>query len=469
MKIKFAGASGGEVTGSKHLITFNGKTILLDCGMFQGRRKESDEKNRNLGFDAKKLDAMILSHAHIDHAGDIPYLYKMGYRGPIHCTHATRDLSNYMIMDSAFIQENEIEFLKKRKKGKKGEIPELLYSMEEATESLKLFRSVGYEQSFVVMDGVVASFYDAGHILGSALVHLIFYSKKTKKYLKLCFSGDLGRKDLPILRNPQMVPESEILITECTYGNRLHAAITTVEEDLAIVVNEACKKGGKIIIPSFALERTQEIVYYLNILNKKKKIPSIPIYVDSPLAGNVTEVFRSHPECFDKKVYKEFLDKGNNPFGFGDLIYTRSVEESKSLNEKKGPMIIISASGMCEHGRILHHLKNNIDDPRNTVLIVGYQAEHTLGRKLVNGEKRVNIFGEPYDVKASIYVMDAFSAHADRSDLIDYIDRIKGLKRIFLVHGEGVQQVAFKESLKQNGFNDVYIPTYMEEVEIDFE
>lgn len=467
MKIKFAGASGGEVTGSKHLITFNGKTILLDCGMFQGRRKESDEKNRNLGFDAKKLDVMILSHAHIDHAGDIPYLYKQGYKGPIYCTYATRDLSNYMIMDSAFIQENELKFLKK--KNKKTELPELLYSMEDATESLKLLRSVGYEQTFVVMNGVIASFYDAGHILGSALVHLIFYSKKTKKYLKLCFSGDLGRRGLPILRNPQMIPESEILITECTYGNRLHAAIRTVESDLAVVVNEACQRGGKIIIPSFALERTQEIVYYLNILRKKKKIPSIPIYVDSPLAGNVTEVFRSHPECFDKKVYREFLHDGNNPFGFGELIYTRSVEESKKLNERTGPMIIISASGMCEHGRVLHHLKNNLEDPKNIVLIVGYQAENTLGRKLVNGEKRVNIFGDPYDVRASIYVMDAFSAHADRSDLLDYIGRVKGLKKIFLVHGEENQELSFKESLKQNGFKDVYIPSYMEEIEIDFE
>ncbi|MFA6992108.1 MAG: MBL fold metallo-hydrolase [Candidatus Gracilibacteria bacterium] len=469
MKIKFAGASGGEVTGSKHLITFNGKKILLDCGMFQGKRKESAEKNKNLGFDPKELDSMILSHAHIDHSGDIPYLCKQGFKGPIHCTHATRDLTNYMLMDSAFIQENEIKWLQKKKKIKKGDTSDLLYTMADATESLKQLRSVGYEQSFVVMDGVIASFYDAGHILGSALVHLIFYSKKQKKYLKLCFSGDLGRRNLPILKNPQIVPESDILITESTYGNRLHANIKTVADDLAKVINEACRKGGKIIIPAFALERTQEIVYYLNLLRKKKKIPSIPMYVDSPLAGNVTEVFRSHPECFDKKVYKEFLVEGNNPFGFGDLIYTRSVEESKALNEKQGPMIIISASGMCEHGRILHHLRNNIEDKKNIVLIVGYQAENTLGRKLVNGDKQVNIFGDPYDVKASIYVMDAFSAHADRSDLLDYIGRIRGLKTIFLVHGENKQQESFVESLKQNGFNDVRVPAYMEEVEIDFE
>lgn len=466
MKIKFAGAAG-EVTGSKHLITFNNKKILLDCGLFQGHRKEADEKNRHLKFDPKELDVVILSHAHMDHSGVLPVLVKQGYNGPIYCTHATRDLCNYMLMDSAFIQEKEIEYMKKKKK--KSEILEPLYTMDDAAKTLKLFHSVGYEQSFVVTEGVVASFYDAGHILGSALVHLLLYDKKKKKYLKFCFTGDLGRRGLPILRDPQTIPETEILITETTYGNRLHAAIQTVDEDLAHVVNEVCQKGGKLIIPAFALERTQEIVYHLNRIRHKKLIPYIPIFVDSPLAGNLTEVFRSHSECFDQKTFTEFVKHGENPFGFNDLTYIRSVEESKGLNEKKGPMIIISASGMCEFGRILHHLKNNISDSRNVILIVGFQAENTLGRKLVDGERQVNIFGSPYEVKASVYVMDAFSGHADRSDLLDYIGRVEGLKKIFLVHGEHLQLHAFKDALHENGYDDVHIPEYGEEVEIEFE
>lgn len=467
MKIQFAGASGGDVTGSKHVISINDKKILLDCGMFQGHRKEADEKNRNFQFDPKQIDAVILSHAHIDHSGDLPVLVKQGFNGPIYCTHATRDLCNYMLYDSAYIQEREIEWLKKKKKFKEsGEIPEPLYTVDDAEKTLKCFHAVNYEQSFVVEDGIVASFYDAGHILGSALVHMILYDQKTKKHVKFCFTGDLGRRGLPILRDPQPIPETEILITESTYGNRLHAALQTVGEDLNVIVNEVCEKGGKLIIPSFALERAQEVIYHLHLLSAAGKIPEIPIYVDSPLAGNVTEVFRSHPECFDKKTYREFVDKGDNPFGFGHLHYTRSVEESKALNEKSGPMIIISASGMCEHGRILHHLRNNLEDQKNTVLIVGYQAAHTLGRKLVNGEKQVNIFGDPYQVKASVYVMDAFSAHADRSDLLEYIGRIKGLERIFLVHGEDKQRESFKQSLKENGYDNVDLPGFGEEVEI---
>lgn len=468
MKITFAGAAG-EVTGSKHLIEFAGKKILLDCGLFQGHRKECDEKNRHLKFDAKEVDCVILSHAHMDHSGDLPLLVKQGFKGPIYCTTATKDLCNYMLSDSAFIQESEIEWMKKRNKLSNGEIPEALYTMDDVAETLKLFHAVDYEESFVVQDGVVASFYDAGHILGSALVHLILYDKKKKQYLRLCFTGDLGRRGLPILRDPQPIPPADILISECTYGNRLHANLDTVGEDLAAVVNEVCKKGGKLIIPSFAMERAQEVVYHLHVLKKQNKIPSIPIYVDSPLAGNVTEVFRDHPECFDAKIYEEFTKSGDNPFGFGELKYTRDVNESKSLNEKHGPMIIIAASGMCEHGRILHHLKNTIEDAKNVVLIVGYQAADTLGRKLVDGDKSVNIFGDPYRVKAGVYVMDAFSGHADRSDLLDYIGRIEELKKVFLVHGEQTQLDAFTVALHDNNYKDVYVPFYGEQVTVDFE
>lgn len=454
------------MTGSKHLITFNGKKILLDCGMFQGRREESDEKNKNFLFDPKEIDSVILSHAHIDHSGCLPLLLKQGFMGPIYSTHATRDLCNHMLLDSAFIQEREVEWLKKKKKYKDNP-PEPLYTLDDAEQVLHLFHAVNYEQSFVVEDGVVATFYDAGHILGSALVHLMFYDKDTKKRLNLAFTGDLGRKGLPILRDPQMIPETDVLLMETTYGNRLHAALQTVDEDLATVVNGVAERGGKLVIPSFAMERAQEVVYHLNLLQKNNRIPNIPVFVDSPLAGNVTEVFRNHPECYDKETYKEFLDQGDNPFGFGKLHYTRNVEESKALNDKAGPMIIISASGMCEHGRILHHLKNTIEDPRNAVLIVGYQAANTLGRKLVNGEKQVNIFGDPYKVKASVYVMDAFSAHADRSDLLDYVGKVKGLKKIFLVHGEDDALESFSGALKENGFDDVNIPSLGDEVEIE--
>jgi len=278
MRIQFAGAAK-EVTGSKHLITFNGKKILLDCGMFQGRRQEADKKNREFLFDPKEIDAVILSHAHIDHSGLLPYLVKSGYDGPIYCTHATRDLCNYMLADSAYIQEREYKWLKKKKK-KKGFIEEPLYMIDDAEETLRKFHAVDYEQSFVVGEGVVASFYDAGHILGSALVHLIFYDKKTKKHLKVCFTGDLGRRGLPILRDPQLIPQTDILITETTYGNRLHSALQTIEEDLATIINNVCSDGGKLIIPSFALERAQEVVYHLHKLRNKNKIPKIPIYVE---------------------------------------------------------------------------------------------------------------------------------------------------------------------------------------------
>ncbi len=466
MKIKFVGASGGDVTGSKHIISVNGKKILLDCGMFQGKRAEAEDKNKNFLFDPKEIDVMILSHAHIDHSGSIPYLVKQGFSGPIYCTHATRDLCNYMLLDSAFIQENEIKWLKKNKKIKANEEVEPYYSSDDAEMALALFHGVGYEKSFIVSDGVVASFYDAGHILGSSLVHLLIYDKETKKRHSLCFTGDLGRRGLALLRDPQPIPPADYLITETTYGNRLHANITTVEEDLAVVVNQVIAQKGSLIIPSFALERAQEIIYYLNLLISKKLIPSIPVFIDSPLAGNVTEVFRSHPECFDKETFKNFLSGGKSPFDGAEIHYTRSVDESKEINEKEGPMIIISASGMCEHGRILHHLKNNISDPKNIVLIVGYQAENTLGRKLVMGDKVVSIFGDSYDVKASIYIMDAFSAHADRSDLLEYISRIEGLKKIFLVHGESTQRESFRVALSQNGFKDIYLPSLGEEIDL---
>ena len=405
LKITFCGAAK-EVTGSKHLIEFKDKKILLDCGMFQGRRKEAAEKNSEFPFfDPKELDAVLLSHAHIDHSGNLPMLVKHGYEGPIYSTFATRDLCNYMLMDSAYIQEREAEYLLKKKK----KVVDHLYDSEDAEKALELFHGVGYEHSFVVAEGIVACFYDAGHILGSALIHLIFYDKETKQRMTVAFTGDLGRKGLPILRDPQLIQKTDVLLTESTYGDRVHDSLQEIEGEFTEIVNEVCKKGGKLIVPAFSLERTQEVVYHLHLLSKEGKIPEIPIYVDSPLSGNVTEVFRGHPECFDKEVYREFLDNGENPFGFGSLKYTRSVGESKALNDKPGPMVIISASGMCEHGRILHHLKNNLEDHRNAVLIVGYQGAHTLGRRLQDGVSPVKIFGEEYRVKAKVGTIDAFS------------------------------------------------------------
>ena len=457
VKVTFVGAAG-EVTGSKHLIEFKDKKILLDCGLFQGKRSEAAKKNAEYPFDPAELDAVILSHAHIDHSGNLPMLAKKGFDAPIYATHATRDLCNYMLRDSAYIQEREAEWLRKKKK----KVVDHLYTLEDAEKALTMFHGVNYEQTFKVADGIVACFYDAGHILGSAVVHLIFHDEETNKTYTLGFTGDLGRYGLPLLRDPQLLPKCDTLITETTYGDRFHGALIDIEQKLEDIVNGVCKKGGKLIIPAFSLERTQEIVYYLNILHKDGKIPEIPIYVDSPLSGNVTEVFRGHPECFDKETYDEFLNQGDDPFGFGALKYIRDVGDSKALNEKPGPMIIISASGMCEHGRIVHHLKNNISNHKNSVLFIGYQGQHTLGRKIRDGESSVSIFGDPYRVKAEIFNIDAFSAHADRSDLLDYIHKVKGIQKIFLVHGEEESQTKFKSALEESGHKNIVIPKPLE-------
>lgn len=466
MKIKFCGAAK-EVTGSKHLLEIGDKKILLDCGLFQGRRKEAEEKNKHFLFNPEEIDAVILSHAHIDHSGLLPLLVKQGFKGNIFSTFATRDLCNYMLMDSAYIQEKDVEYFNKKQE-KKGEAPiEALYNSEDALKALSQFSAVSYERAFPVVDGVVCSFYDAGHVLGSALVHLIIHDKENDKHIKIGFTGDLGRKNLPILRDPQILPDVDYLLIESTYGDRFHESILDAGKKLGEIVNKTIKRGGKIIIPSFALERTQEVVYHLNVLWQNKQIPDIPVFVDSPLAANVTEVFAGHPECFDAEVFKEFVSNRKNPFGFGRLQYTHSVEESKALNELNGPAIIISASGMCENGRILHHLKNNIEDPRNTVMIVGYMAKDTLGRKILEKQQVVNIFGEPYHLRAEVVEMDAFSAHADRSDLLDYISKVKVSKEIILVHGEEEQAGKFKEYLNESGYNDVAQPGLGDEIEIE--
>lgn len=431
MQFEFVGAAQ-TVTGSKHILRVNGKTYLLDCGMFQGHRKESDDANRFLPIKTSEIDAVILSHAHIDHAGLLPLLVKKGYSGPIYCTHATRDLCSIMLQDSARIQEHDAEHMSK-KTGKN--IPPL-YTVEEAMECMMQFRSVGYEQPVPLDQGVKMTFHDAGHILGSALEEWEIEDKDTGEHTRFCFTGDLGRKHLPILREPTQIKDVDILITESTYGNRFHDELGDVEERLTKVINETVNRGGKIFIPAFAVERTQEILYVLRLLMNQGKIIKLPIYIDSPLASDATDIFKIHPECFDDDT-KALEAGGVFPFLEGEGVrFMRSVEESKSLDKINYPAIIIAASGMVEYGRIVHHVANNIEDERNLLLAIGYMAENTLGRKLVEGAKEVHIFDEVKQVKMQIEIFNAFSGHADRKWLLEFAANCGNPKQIFLVHGE---------------------------------
>jgi metallo-beta-lactamase family protein len=454
------------VTGSMHMLEVNRSRILLDCGLFQGRRAESFKRNRNLPFDARKLDAMILSHAHIDHSGNIPNLVSSGYEGNIYATSATRDLCGAMLLDSAHIQESDVAYVNK-KRGRQGLPPvEPIYTIAEARASLQGFVSVAYHRTFNVAPGVKATFYDAGHILGSAIT-VLDIDEDGRRY-RLCFTGDLGRVDLPIIRDPETVRDVDYIITESTYGDRQHESPPDAQAALCDVVQRTHDRGGKVIIPAFAVGRTQEIVYDLHKLVVSGCLPSLPVYVDSPLAVNVTEIFRLHPECYDVEILS-FLQQREDPFGFYRLHYTRSVAESKALNHLHEPAIIISASGMCEAGRILHHLKNNIGDTRNTVLFVGYQVANTLGRKIVDGWKTVPIFGEKWPVRAEIVSIRGYSAHADRSELLDYIRTVKAderLKRVFTVHGEPAASQALAAGIRDLGLDDVLILKRMQQVEV---
>ncbi len=435
MKIEFHGAARG-VTGSKHLIHINGKKVLLDCGLFQGKRKESIFQNLNFPFDPSEIDALVLSHAHIDHSGSIPTLVKNGFTGPIYCTHATRDLCSIMLLDSAYIQEKDAEWMKKKLKDPDAEP---LYTIPDAEKAMSLFRSVPYEQKVPISPEVSVTFHDAGHILGAANEEWEIYDRATQQNIRLGFTGDLGRHDLPILQNPHQLKDLDVLITESTYGNRLHDEIEAVEEHLAQKINETVERGGKILIPAFAVERTQEILYVLRGLTIKNKIPKLPIFVDSPLATNATEIFRLHPECFDEDLVA-LMEQDKDPFAERHGVqFTRSVDESKALNNFPESCIIISASGMCEAGRIRHHLKNMISNPKNTLLIVGFMAQHTLGRRLVDGINPVNIFGQPHEVNMEIVIFNAFSGHADQNDLLRFAGDCGNPKTVFCVHGEESQ------------------------------
>ncbi len=465
MKITFLGAAR-TVTGSMHLLEVNGSRILLDCGLFQGRRRESFERNRNLPLTASHLDALILSHAHIDHSGNIPSLVGSGYKGDVFATPATRDLCGAMLLDSAHIQESDAAYVNK-KRVRRGLPPvEPIYTVADAHASLQGFVSIDYHRPFVVAPGVFATFYDAGHILGSALT--VLDVQEDGRAYRLCFTGDLGRKDLPIIRDPEIVDGVDYLITESTYGDRAHEGPTYAQAILCEIIHSAYDRGGKVIIPSFAVGRTQEIVFDLHKLMVSECLPPVPVFVDSPLAVNVTEIFRLHPECYDTEVLR-FLQQREDPFGFYRLHYTRSVDESKALNSFEGPCVIISASGMCEAGRILHHLKHHIGDERNTVLFVGFQVENTLGRKILDGWKTVPILGEEWPVRAQIRSIQGYSAHADREELLRYTRELMDhgrLKRVFCVHGNLTACQALADGVRNLGLKDVLIPERMQEVEV---
>jgi metallo-beta-lactamase family protein len=458
MKVTFYGAAR-TVTGSKHMLTtISGKKVLLDCGLYQN--KGADEANRHFGFNPIDIDYVILSHAHIDHSGALPILVKQGFKGPIYCTRATYDLCRIMLADSAKIQESDIAYINKKRE-RKGENPiEPLYDQDDVDDCMKLFRyKEKYGEWYTLNEEVEVLFSDAGHILGSACVSLKI-RESIDKVIHLLFSGDVGRPNDLILRDPDKTPQADYIICESTYGNRLHEPRENTRNKLLEIVTDTCiKRKGKIIIPAFSLGRTQELVYTLDRMRTDGLLPDIKVYVDSPLSINATGVMRNHPECFNDNIL-EYMKHDPDPFGFNNLHYIQDVEESIALNSLDEPCIIISSSGMMEAGRIKHHIKNNIRDKRNTILIVGFVPANTLGDRLLKGEKRVRIFGEEYPVEAQIEELQAFSAHADYTELLDWLkpQNPKKVKRFFLVHGEYDAQQAFKEKLIAIDFKNIEIP-----------
>lgn len=467
MKIKFCGAAG-TTTGSQHLLEINGTRILLDCGLYQGHRDESYQVNCCFPhFDPKEVDVVILSHAHIDHSGNLPNLCKQGFTGNIYSTFATRDLCQIMLADSAHIQEQDTEYLN-RDRAKDGLPPvKPLYVREDAERCLRQFVTMNYERPMPVADGVTVTFYDAGHILGAAQVLLEIIDKddgnKKKRFL---FSGDIGRGGNEILRDPVVVRDVDYVLMESTYGGREHELPTGATDEFGEMLNIALNRGGKVMIPAFAVERTQAILYIIHQLFRTGKVRAVPVYVDSPLAVNATEIFRIHPECFNESVYK-FLFEESDPFQFPDLHLIRAVEDSKKLNEVGGACIIISASGMCEAGRIRHHLKNGLGDSKNTVLFVGYCADNTLGRAIRDGRPEVNIFGKPVRVRAHIEAIDSFSGHADHSELLDWFYKITGPKKhVWLVHGEPERANSLRAALANEHDGNIDVAVLGESFEV---
>jgi metallo-beta-lactamase family protein len=471
MRITFHGATQ-TVTGSMHEVAANGARLLLDCGLYQGRRKEARERNANFPFPASRIRCVLLSHAHIDHSGNIPTLVKSGFEGPVYATPATVDLCHSMLPDSAHLQEKDALFLAKRKHRRKLlgiedelEIIEPLYSQADAERALEHFRPVLDGTPAEAAPGVTFTGIEAGHMLGSTALVLEVESRGRK--IRIGYSGDVGRPNLPIIRDPEPLPQVDYLVMESTYGDRLHKDLATVKSKLADAVRRAAARGGKIIAPAFAVGRTQQLVLLLHELIEEKQIPSIPVFVDSPLAVDVTEVFRRHVYLFDEETSR-FLRNGEDPFGFRLLRYVREASESKALNDLRGPALIISASGMCEAGRILHHLRNNIEDPRNMVLITGFMAEHTLGRKIVEKQPEVPIFGEPVRLRAEVVKLNELSGHADQRELLEWMKPVaRSLRGLFLVHGEPAQAAALKAAIRDRYGLDAVIPARGQSFELE--
>jgi metallo-beta-lactamase family protein len=467
LELEFLGGAG-TVTGSKHLLRTSRATVLLDCGLFQGRRRESFERNRKVSVDPEDLDAVVLSHAHIDHSGALPLLVRKGYQGPIYATPATRDLCAPMLLDTALLQQADARHIARLiARGEPGIEPvDPLYTQQDVAEVLALMVGLPYHRRLTIAPGVTLSFLDAGHVLGSAVVVLDVDDEG--RTTRLAFTGDLGRRHLPILRDPEAPTGVECLLTESTYGDRLHDPIEQMGEALAAVVTRTCARGGKIVIPSFALERAQEVVYELKRLRQAGRIPAVPVFVDSPLTVKLTEVFRLHPECYDDAA-RELLQARDSPFEFAGLRYVSDVEDSKAIDAAPGPAIIISASGMCEGGRVLHHLRTTVSDSRNAVVIVGYQAPYTLGRRLVEGRPEVRIFGMTHARRAEVVVLDGLSAHADQHDLLEFAETVRRrgpLRRVILVHGDPPAQEALARALHQRGFPTVDIPATGDRVRV---
>jgi len=463
MKLKFCGAAR-EVTGSKTLITTShGKRLLLDCGMFQGKGLETDSMNRDLGFDPSMVDHIILTHAHIDHSGLIPYVYRLGFRGSIICSNATRDLCSIMLADTAYIQEHDTKTFNKRRAKKGLPLVTPIFTQDDAKECMALFIGVPENMKFRIDDNIKVKFTGTGHMLGSGVANL--FISENGKTTRLAYTGDIGRPSSRILAPPRPFPQADILITESTYGDRLHKDFISADDELLKTVIDTCvNKGGKLIIPSFSVGRTQEIVYSLNNFFNKGILPRVEIFVDSPLAVNATTIFRMHPECFNSEILK-VMENDSDPFGFNSLTYITRHEDSKKLNEYKKPCIIISASGMMEAGRIKHHLANNISNPKNTILVVGYCSPVTLGARIARGDKEVSIFGTVYPVKAEVRIIDSFSGHGDYNEMMEFLDcqDKNQIQKTFLVHGEYETQVKYSSRLQEAGFLNIQIPSPKQE------
>jgi metallo-beta-lactamase family protein len=467
MKFYSLGAAE-EVTGSKHVLEIGGASYLVDCGAFQGSRAEADRKNRALGIEPDRIAGAILTHGHLDHCGLLPLLAKNGYRGNIYATPATRDIASLIMMDSARIQARDAAYLRSQaqKRGEKFNW-EPLFTEKDAIQAASQFLGISYNRPLHIGDGVNLEFLDAGHILGSAMA-LITVKKKGGETRILC-TGDLGRKGKPIIRDPEIPPAPDYLVLESTYGDRRHEDKDDTVKKLAATASRMVAQKGKILIPSFAIERTQELVYYFHLLVDSGAIPEVPIFVDSPMAANATTIFQVHPECYDDEIHKAFIRHHKNPFGFNSLNFTTSVDESKALNNRRGPLIIISADGMCEAGRIQHHLIHNIEDPGTTVLIVGYMAENTLGRRIRDRAEELKIHGQWFKRRAQVEELNAFSAHADYTEALDWLRAMDSsrLKRIFLVHGEPGAQKAFKKYLGEHGFPQTEIVRYGQNYDLE--